>query len=211
MNQCKSKNLLATEFPELAKEWHPIKNGMLTPHDVTTGSNKKVWWIDEYGHEWQSQIFHRVKGSGCPYCAGKRVTTENSLATKRPDLAKEWHPTKNGELTPNDVSEGSNKKTWWRCSVRHEWEAKISNRAVGNGCPYCAGKLTTPQTSLQETHPELASEWHPTKNGSLTPNDVSHGSNKKVWWLSPEGYEWEAMVVRRARRKGCPVCVAKRK
>jgi hypothetical protein len=32
--------------------------------------------------------------------------------------------------------------------------------------------------------PHLVKEWHPTKNGDLTPDDFTHGSNKKVWWLS---------------------------
>ena len=25
-------------------------------------------------------------------------------------------------------------------------------------------------------------EWHPTKNGNLTPQQVAAGSDKKVWW-----------------------------
>ena len=33
-----------TPYPHLVKEWHPTKNGDLTPKDVTYGSNKKVWW-----------------------------------------------------------------------------------------------------------------------------------------------------------------------
>ena len=34
------------------------------------------------------------------------------LSVTHPDLAKEWHPTKNGELTPNDVTAGSDKKNY---------------------------------------------------------------------------------------------------
>lgn len=36
-----------------------------------------------------------------------------SLADERPDLAKEWNYEKNGDLKPEDVSYGSNKKVWW--------------------------------------------------------------------------------------------------
>lgn len=36
-----------------------------------------------------------------------------SLAEARPDLAKEWNYEKNGDLRPEDVSCGSNKKIWW--------------------------------------------------------------------------------------------------
>ena len=42
---------LAYRFPELSKEWHPTKNGDLTPYDVTVGSHKKVWWICSKGHK----------------------------------------------------------------------------------------------------------------------------------------------------------------
>ena len=37
--------------------------------------------------------------------------------------------------------------------------------------------------SLAETHPDLAKEWHPTKNGNITPKMISAGNGKKVWWL----------------------------
>ena len=42
----------------------------------------------------------------------KNATKESRLAINRPELAKEWHPTKNGNLTPVDVSTGSNKNVW---------------------------------------------------------------------------------------------------
>ena len=37
--------------------------------------------------------------------------------------------------------------------------------------------------SLAEVHPELVSEWSE-KNLPLTPDDITFGSNKKVWWKS---------------------------
>ena len=61
-----------------------------------------------------------------------------SLADKFPDLAKEWHPTKNRELTPNDVTAGSRKRVWWICSQKHEWITGVTRRAIqGSGCPKC--------------------------------------------------------------------------
>jgi hypothetical protein len=65
-----------------------------------------------------------------------------SLAEKYPEVAAQWHPTKNGELTALDVSSGSNKKVWWKCNVGddHEWSAIIYSRAInGNKCPICSG------------------------------------------------------------------------
>ncbi|MBW2174586.1 MAG: zinc-ribbon domain-containing protein [Deltaproteobacteria bacterium] len=84
--------------PALSKEWHPTKNGTLTPRDVAPNSHKKTWWICDKGHEWQAKVQSRNKGSGCPYCAGRAVCIDNCLQTINPDLAKEWHPKKNGSL-----------------------------------------------------------------------------------------------------------------
>lgn len=126
------KQSLSELFPFLAKEWHPIKNGELIPHDVTPGSGKKAWWLCDKGHEWQEFVYHRTRGCGCPYCSGHRATEDNCLQTINPNLAKEWHPTKNGKLTPRDVTSGSGKKVWWMCSRGHEWQAVISSRTKGN-------------------------------------------------------------------------------
>lgn len=60
-----------------------------------------------------------------------------NLGTYDPELAEQWHPTKNGDLTPYDVPPTSNKKVWWLCEVGHEWEASIISRCRGNGCPWC--------------------------------------------------------------------------
>lgn len=67
----------------------------------------------------------------------------HNLLSKYPALAKEWHPTKNGSLTPRDVTPGSGKKVWWICGKGHEWEATVNNRSRGRGCPYCAGKAAS--------------------------------------------------------------------
>ena len=65
----------------------------------------------------------------------------NDLATRYPAVAKEWHPTKNGALTPDHILPGSRKKVWWRCSSGHEWQAVVYSRtgAQSSGCPFCTG------------------------------------------------------------------------
>jgi DNA-directed RNA polymerase subunit RPC12/RpoP len=127
-------------YPNLVREWHPTKNSGLTPYQILPKSNKKVWWKCSQGHEWQVVIYHRTSGSGCPYCAGQRATKENNLVKRNPELAEEWHPTKNGKLKPEDLMPHSGKKVWWMCKKGHEWKASLDNRSRGTGCPYCAGK-----------------------------------------------------------------------
>ena len=134
----KGYNDLQTVNPSLAKEWHYEKNNGLTPMNVLPNSGKKVWWKCQKGHEWQATIVHRNNGRGCPYCAGQKVFKGfNDLQTVNPTLAKEWNYEKNNELTPLDVTLGSNKKVWWRCSKGHEWQARIADRNKGRGCPEC--------------------------------------------------------------------------
>ncbi|MEI7482789.1 MAG: zinc-ribbon domain-containing protein [Elusimicrobiota bacterium] len=81
-------NSLAKYNSALSRQWHPSRNGELTPVNVTAGSNKKVWWLCKKGHEWLSSINNRTNGNGCPFCSGKAVSTENSLATLNPKLAR---------------------------------------------------------------------------------------------------------------------------
>ncbi|MBR3690640.1 MAG: IS21 family transposase [Eggerthellaceae bacterium] len=202
-------NDLATTHPDLAAEWHSDRNGTLLPNAITAGSNKKVWWHCEKGHEWQALVCHRANGRGCPYCAGQKVLAGfNDLATTRPDLAAEWHPTKNSGLRPEDVTSSSGKKVWWLCEMGHEWEAIVGQRSNDHGCPYCANKkVLAGFNDLATTHPDLAAEWHPTRNGDLRPDAVTAGSSRKVWWRCEKGHEWEAEVARRNRGAECPYCV----
>jgi len=204
-----SNNCLQSINPELSKEWHPVKNGSLTPMDVTTGTHKKVWWICSKGHEWQARVNSRSGGNGCPCCARKVVCDDNCLQTLNPDLATEWHPTKNGSKTPRDVAVFTHKKVWWMCGKGHEWEATVAHRSSGRGCPICAGKVVNDDNCLQTLKPELAREWHPIKNGSLTPNKVHIYSNKNVWWKCKKGHEWPAKIADRSRGNSCPFCMGR--
>ena len=206
---CKD-NCLGTINPALAAEWHPKKNKKLTPYEIMPYSNKKAWWICKKGHEWEDLVGNRNRGIGCPYCSGRRTTEATSLNAINPTLAKEWHPHKNNGLTAYEVSPNSGRKVWWKCKKGHEWEARIVSRNEGHGCPYCSGRLATKTTSLHAINPTLAKEWHPSKNGNLTPRDVKKYSRKRVWWLCKKGHAWQATVHERSRGRGCPKCAHRR-
>ena len=121
---------LAIENPELAKEWHPVKNDKLTPNDVSSHSNKKIWWLCSNGHEWCASVNARVgKNSGCPFCKNKKILVGfNDLATTNPSLAEQWNYEKNAPLTPKDVIKGSGLKVWWIGKCGHEWKASIEKK-----------------------------------------------------------------------------------
>lgn len=214
------KNRLSVVNPEFSKEWNYEKNYPLMPEEIGYSSNKSVWWKCKNGHEWcispnSRQGKKHGKPSGCPYCSGRYACKDNCLATNNLELAKEWHPTKNGKLTPYDVTCGSDKKVWWICKKGHEWMATIKERngrksGRKDGCVYCSknSTMTTSDNCLGSLMPELSKEWHPTKNANVTPFDVRANSNKKVWWLCPRcKNEWTASPNNRNNaHNGCPFC-----
>jgi len=119
-------------YPALAAQWHPSRNGDLSPAHLLPRSGQPVWWRCGQGHEWAAPPDRRVGGVGCPYCAGKRPTPDRNLAAQ-------WHPTRNGTLRPDDVTPRAGTRVWWHCEHGHEWQARLSSRTRGaTGCPQCA-------------------------------------------------------------------------
>lgn len=205
---------LATLYPDLARQWHPVKNGALTPAQVLPGSHRMVWWICDKGHEWRAQVKSRVSGCGCPMCANREIVASyNDLATQAPQLAAQWHPTRNGALTPDMVAPGATRKVWWRCEKGHEWQASVTSRTSnGSGCPVCAGKeVIAGVNDLASRFPAIAAQWHPVKNGNLTPQQVTPNSNRKVWWRCGKGHDYRAVVAARTvSGSGCPYCAGRK-
>lgn len=195
----------------MARNWHPTKNGTLTPRDVASHSSKVVWWQCEHGHEWRRKIAYEINSQGCPYCSGRLACKDNSLAALRPDLAREWDVTKNGSLSPHDVTVKTRKRVWWRCDRGHSWQMNINVRCSGiGGCPYCTGKRVCEENSLQTLSPQIAAEWDKEKNKDLSPKLVTNHASIKVWWKCAKGHSWQALV--RSRTiigTGCPVCAGK--
>lgn len=195
---------------QLLDEWDDARNLPLTPQTVTYGSRIAAWWRCRYGHSWSAAIYTRTEGAACPYCAGRRVLPGfNDLASQAPTVAAEWDAEKNGRLTPQSVTPTSNRKVWWRCEKGHSYQAVIASRTTGSGCPYCAGRRVLPGfNDLATLEPRVAAEWHPTLNGTLTPQMVTAGSRKKVWWQGQCGHVWCAVIFSRAGKQhcGCPVC-----
>lgn len=218
VNRClvRGENDLAATHPDLACQWHPTKNGALTPRDLGAGTLRKVWWRCDRGHEWKAAVSSRVGGVGCPVCAGKAVIPgENDLASLFPAIAEEWHPTRNGERTPEKLTPYSNRKVWWRCPRGHAYAAVVAARTTSHsGCPYCAGRrVLAGFNDLATLEPKVAAQWHSTLNGALTPEQVTAGSHKKVWWECPSGHIWKAVIYSRAgpssSKCGCPVCAGR--
>jgi hypothetical protein len=137
------KNWLADTLPEIASQWHPTRNGKLTPQTVVWDSQRTVWWrADCCGHEWQETPRSRDKYDRlrCPQCR----TILGSLAWQDPGLDAEWSPA--SPLTAWDVRPHASTPfvPEWFCATNpaHRWQAPLSGRSNGSECPECkvAGK-----------------------------------------------------------------------
>ena len=335
-------NDLASTNPELAKEWHPTKNGSLRPQDVFAGTPKQVWWQCKKGHEWKAPISRRNSGNGCPECNKERHTSlneniflfylqkhfqcessyrpkflkgkeidiflptlnigieydgqfhhqnverdyqknklcssriellrirepncpiledglsknfvlsslstngiqatlcalleylgikhfdididrdlnsiynqidynekQNSFGYAHPSLVSEWHPNKNGKLTPFMVDKNSSKQVYWICSKGHEWKTHVYTRSKGIGCPYCSGRNATAENNLLVANPQLCDEWDYDRNTKM-PNEYTPVSGQKVWWICGKcGNSFQQRIADKRIGKGCPICSSK--
>ena len=116
-------------------------------------------------------------------------------------------------VTPEAVSAYSNRRVWWLCDKGHSFCAVIAHRVNRESdCPYCTNRKVLPGfNDLETKEPVIASQWHPTLNGSFTPQQVTPGSSRKAWWLCENGHAWKSVISSRTgkQRCGCPVCAGR--
>ena len=187
-------NDMATTHPLMAQEafgWDPAK--------VVAGTTKKLQWKCSKNHVWEVSGNSRLRGSGCPVCAGQKVAAgENDLQSLFPDLALEadgWDP--------QTVTVGNSKKVKWKCKHGHHWVTSTVNRTRrGDGCPVCSGRKILPGfNDLATKFPDLALEAD-----GWDPSEVLRASNAKLSWKCSEGHAWKATVSSRLEGSGCPSC-----
>jgi Probable Zinc-ribbon domain len=191
----KEKLPLSVTHPELAKE--------ASGWDVNqyVKFSEKLNWCCPSNHVYEATITNRVRGRGCPFCAGVKILEGfNDLLTTNPGLSKEadgWNP--------RLFSKGSDARLSWKCAHGHKWEAIVSSRAgkKSRGCPYCAGQELIPgQNDLGSKFSEIAAEAH-----GWNPTEYFPTSNKIVEWKCSLGHVWESNIRdRTSKLTGCTVC-----
>lgn len=201
----KENNLLLV-YPEIAKEFD-VDKSETTPDQVTPKSNRNMWWKCPKGHSYKTTPGKKTREDlpyGCPFCSGYQIDETNSFGHLFPELAKEFLADVNG-VDPYKVPTGRSKRYSWKCSKSgHIFKGSIADRTRrGDGCPYCYGRYATPQNNLAVIKPEDAKHFHPTKNGKLTPFDVTPSSNQKIHWTCEKGHEW---ITTPGAKKGCSQC-----
>lgn len=206
-------SLDVTHF-RVASRWHPDRNVDLRPRDVLAGSDVKAWWLCELGHSYYASITSQTRpnSAGCPYCSGsKAIPGVTGIDPARPDLIELWDYERNA-LSPKLALPHSALPYWWLCPEGHSYFAPVARVALGRKCGVCTGRQVLVEVNdLCSQFPEVAAEWHPTRNGDLQPSQVFMRSGCKAWWLCPLGHEWQTGVRNRTEgHTGCAVCSGKR-
>lgn len=206
------KTDLGTLHPELMEQWDYDRNQGLDPTQLRPGSTKKASWICSKGHRWEATIRARTRerATGCPYCWGRvPIPGVTDLATKYPQIAKQWDHTKNGDLKPSGISAASSRKVAWICDAGHRWEAVVASRTLaGNNCPVCSGrKPDIGRNDLRSKRPDLVLDWDEEGNDGHQPEEFTEKSKYiAAWKCRACGTKWRKAI--RARNNGnrCPCC-----
>jgi len=202
--------------------WDHERNSAEAWATVTPRGRRMAWWkCPECGNQFEARVADMSAGPKCPVCEPRRQA-EWRVAYERykttavaavPELASAW----DDEADPSAVMVAGD----WRlrrftCPRGHH--PRLSPLTyLQSGCPHCRGQRTTEERLADlrvdpdsfQMNPEIAAQWHPSKNGRLDLRRLSPNSRKMVWWLEPDcGHEWQASPAEREKRQRlrCPVC-----
>jgi very-short-patch-repair endonuclease len=178
--------------------------GYILISDNYINSNIKLILIDKEGYYYLATLKELQKG-----CKPDRFSKFNlytiqnirlwcKLNSKPFELISEAYINNKGKLE-------------WKCLEKNCGEifkSTWNDIYNGCGCGYCNGKQAGLSNCLATKNPKLTKEWHPTKNDSLTPYNVTPNSTKRVWWqcLVDSRHEWKTDIVSRNKGNGCPYC-----
>lgn len=202
-----NRNSLAALYPGIAAQLEIATSGYCA-EELVPGSPKVVTWRCEKGHTWKAPVRRRVRdGSGCPLCSGRILSSEKSLASMFPEIAKEFDAILN-KCSADEVASKVSTRYYWRCSkdLRHVWQTSVGNRTrLGRGCPYCAGQKVLVENSLAAVAPEIADEFARDLNKTALGN-VAPYSHRKYFWRCNKGHVWEASSASRLAGSKCSTC-----
>ena len=206
------------DYPSLMKYWDYEKN-LINPEEVHSGSRVQLVHLKcDKGHSFTKKPndYNRQKSLSlnCPHCKGKTKT----FIELAPYMMKYWDREKNSSngIFPDKITSGSKQYIYFKCDKGHVTKRQpksfLNKKSEVFFCPVCTGQEVTEETRLDLKYPEIAKEWHPTKN-KVSPSEVSYLSNKKYWWKCEHNHEWEDGISDRTGHryknkieKPCPYC-----
>lgn len=132
------KKYLKHERPDIFKQLHPTKNQNIDIDDLSLGSNKRVWWLCENDHEWDTTVSTRTQISkgNCPYCWRSREFSGNNFTKSHPILSKFWDRDNNGDYRPETSTTRDGIRINFTCDKGHKFSRMLYN-SLPDLCPKC--------------------------------------------------------------------------
>lgn len=207
-------NDLWTKSPAAAAQFDIYRNGGLSAADVAASSSARHWWVCARGHSHQvSPSKKTLPTYNCPVCSNRLVHYQvNCLLTTHPDIAAMWANGWAEGHSPIVVSAGAKMLVRWRCKDGHIFWARPWELVSGRrGCNICVRERTVPyEKSLAATHPAHAARLHPSMNGNLTAEHITHGERREMWWECEKGHDYSARIDKVTLGLRCSICVSRK-
>ncbi|WIB67866.1 zinc-ribbon domain-containing protein [Curtobacterium sp. MCBD17_035] len=205
-------NDLTTTHPRLAAELHPDYARTHPATKMSAGSGDKAEWLrPDCGHQYKMSLYNRSQGAGCDPCRRARLRANaNSLADTHPDIAAQWHPSRNNGKQPHDYTHGSNDTVYWLCTTpaARWYPERIDRKVAGYGCSICSRRRLVPRVNdLATTDPLLVTEFHTYLNGSKRPDLMFAGTDLYWWKCASAGHVKKQSVPNRRKSRGCTECL----
>jgi superfamily II DNA or RNA helicase len=186
--------------PNLAPLWDTPQNPQ-PASKVAAHSYRPAAWRCVNGHSFARSPRAMQKDTSCPTCS-KGANTHTNLAKLRPGLASQWDAEKNAGVAFATLDATHASAVWWRCPNGHSYPRPPVRMLGDDSCPTCALE----KSSLAALAPNVATEWHPTKN-AITPTEIPADHVMNAWWVCPNGHEYQATVRARTQgNRGCSTC-----
>ncbi len=158
------ENDLASQYPELAKEYNVKKNKSMPQEIIISSTNPDTWWTCAVGHEFQRAVSSRINRSAeCPVCNRTIVIKNvNDFQHAYPAIEDVWDYEQN-ERTPDRISDRCNDKFHLKCNKGHRYVAVLSTLKSNDfKCLVCSNKMIQiGVNSLVDTDFLLSQEFSP--------------------------------------------------
>ena len=181
-NKCNSiAQVIIDNFGEdyLWSHWH--KSNEKSPWDISYGHSRlkvHIQCTEKNYHIYPQTPQSFCRGIGCPYCNGKMIHPNDSLAVLNPDVLDIWSD--KNDKSPYEYTLKSNKNVWFKCKYgKHE----DYNRSLNNAFQY---DYECPECVKDETSERMKGEGnHFWKGGISSENDtLRHRREYKEWRTS---------------------------
>ena len=211
--------------PIQSKYWDYDHN-LEDPKTIPFRSNGYFFWIcPECGTSYKRNASYQYVSSHlCNDCADKARLAAHAATrlersekvSDRPNLMAQWDFEKN-TISPDLVLAHALTEYWWKCpmcgaiekstpSKKYETKVCWNCRSIAGGKSRRISEVKR-KGSFGSQHPNLAKEWHPTRNGDITPYDITSGCGDYFYWQCKYGHVFRTSPAERVKRHaGCPTC-----